>query len=78
MARAVADTRRGPSCDPGNRDRGRVPGAAPRGAGEHAHAPVGRPAVEQVWGARTLPVRLLVRGPDRPAPGPVELSVMRV
>ncbi|MEV6727203.1 hypothetical protein [Streptomyces sp. NPDC051364] len=51
---------------------------APRGAGEHAHAPVGRPAVEQVWGARTLPVRLLVRGPDRPAPGPVELSVMRV
>ncbi|MFE6842264.1 hypothetical protein [Streptomyces sp. NPDC057686] len=50
----------------------------PRGAGEHAHAPVGRPAVEQVWGSRTPPVRVLVRGPDQPAPGPVELSVMRV
>ncbi|MFF3860300.1 hypothetical protein [Streptomyces sp. NPDC002209] len=78
MARAVADTDRGPSCDPGTRDRGRAPGVPPRGAGEHAHAPVGRPAVEQVWGSRTPPVRVLVRGPDQPAPGPVELSVMRV
>ncbi|TDU77347.1 hypothetical protein EDD91_4093 [Streptomyces sp. KS 21] len=78
VAHAVADTGRGPSCDPGARDRGRAPGVAPRGAGEHAHSPVGRPAVEQVWGARTPPVRVLVRGPDQPAPGPVELSVMRV
>ncbi|MFD7839364.1 hypothetical protein [Streptomyces sp. NPDC059761] len=75
---SVASAERGPSCDPGSRDHGRAPGVPPRGAGEHAHAPVGRPAVEQAWADRAPPVRVLVRGPDQPAPGPVELSVMRV
>ncbi|MCC0097280.1 hypothetical protein K7B10_21315 [Streptomyces flavotricini] len=76
--RAVASADRGPACDPGTRDHGQAPGVPPRGAGEHAHAPVARPAVEQAWADRTAPVRVLVRGPDQPAPGPVELSVMRV
>ncbi|MFI5668070.1 hypothetical protein [Streptomyces sp. NPDC051704] len=75
---AVAAADRGPSCDPGTRDHGQAPGVPPRGAGEHAHAPVGRPAVEQAWADRVAPVRALARGPDQPAPGPVELSVMRV
>ncbi|WP_234318310.1 hypothetical protein [Streptomyces sp. NRRL S-244] len=75
---AAAAAGRGPSCDPGTRDHGQAPGVPPRGAGEHAHAPVGRPAVEQAWADRAPPVRVLVRGPDQPAPGPVELSVMRV
>ncbi|MFK0218456.1 hypothetical protein ACIQWN_09705 [Streptomyces vinaceus] len=74
----MASTERGPSCDPGTRDHGQAPGVPPRGAGEHAHAPVGRPAGDQVWADRTPAVRVLVRGPDHPAPGPVELSVMRV
>ncbi|MFF4099727.1 hypothetical protein [Streptomyces sp. NPDC001903] len=77
-AHAAASADRGPSCDPGTRDHGQAPGVPPRGAGEHAHAPVGRPAVEQVWADRVAPVPVLVRGPDQPAPGPVELSVMRV
>ncbi|MBT2403465.1 MULTISPECIES: hypothetical protein [unclassified Streptomyces] len=50
----------------------------PRGGGEQAHVPVGRTAAEQAGGGWTLPARVLVRGPDQPAPGPVELSVMRV
>ncbi|MFE2553259.1 hypothetical protein ACFXGI_32655 [Streptomyces sp. NPDC059355] len=75
---AVAAGDRGPSCDPGTRDHGQAPGVPPRGGGEHAHAPVGRPAVEQAWADRVAPVRVLARGPDQPAPGPVELSVMRV
>lgn len=75
---AVASADRGPSCDPGTRDHGQAPGVPPRGAGEHAHAPVGRTAVEQAWADRVAQVRVLVRGPDQPAPGPVELSVMRV
>ncbi len=75
---AVASADRGPSCDPGARDHGQAPGVPPRGAGEHAHAPVGRTAVEQAWADRVAQVRVLVRGPDQPAPGPVELSVMRV
>ncbi|MER6777488.1 MULTISPECIES: hypothetical protein [unclassified Streptomyces] len=76
--RAVASADRGPACDPGTRDHGQAPGVPPRGTGEHAHALVARPAVEQAWADRTAPVRVLVRGPDQPAPGPVELSVMRV
>ncbi|MFF4848457.1 hypothetical protein [Streptomyces sp. NPDC001194] len=75
---AAASADRGPSCDPGTRDHGQAPGVPPRSGGEHAHAPVGRPAVEQAWADRVAPVRVLVRGPDQPAPGPVELSVMRV
>ncbi|MFE2146601.1 hypothetical protein ACFXA3_33585 [Streptomyces sp. NPDC059456] len=46
--------------------------------GEHGHVPAGRPAVEQLWDDRTPPARVRARGPDRVAPGPVELSVMRV
>ncbi|MFK0233831.1 hypothetical protein [Streptomyces vinaceus] len=78
VAHAVASAERGPSCDPGTRDRGQAPGVPPRGAGEHAHAPVGRAAGDQVWADRTPAAPVLVRGPDQPAPGPVELSVMRV
>uniref|UniRef100_A0AAU2JT50 Uncharacterized protein n=1 Tax=Streptomyces sp. NBC_00049 TaxID=2903617 RepID=A0AAU2JT50_9ACTN len=68
----------GPSCDPAAPDRGAVPVAPPRGGYDHAQVPVGRPAPEGVRPHGTMPVRVLVRGPDRPAPGPVELSVMRV
>ncbi|KMO97238.1 hypothetical protein [Streptomyces roseus] len=78
MALAVASAGQGPSCDPGTRDHGQAPGVPPRGAGEHAHAPLGRPAAEQLWADRTPVARVLVRGPDQAGPGPVELSVMRV
>ncbi|MER5777203.1 hypothetical protein ABT144_23485 [Streptomyces sp. NPDC002039] len=67
----------GPSCSPGG-DHGRVPAVPPRcGDPQHA-APAARIAAEQPAAWRTTPVRVLVRGPDRTTPGPVELSVLRV
>ncbi|MFJ9546394.1 hypothetical protein [Streptomyces erythrochromogenes] len=67
----------GPSCAPAPPDRGGTP-AAPTRAGDHAQVPPGRPVPAAVRPYAAPPVRVLVRGPDRPAPGPVELSVMRV
>ncbi|MGP3687512.1 hypothetical protein ACTVZO_22915 [Streptomyces sp. IBSNAI002] len=70
----------GPSCAPGPGDHGRPPAVPPR-AGDPAHgqAPAaGRLSADQAGDCRAIPVRILVRGPDQPAPGPVELSVMRV
>ncbi|MBT2543522.1 hypothetical protein J7E99_23205 [Streptomyces sp. ISL-44] len=68
----------GPSCAPGTGDHGRPPAVPPR-AGDHAHVPAaGRLSADRAWDGRAIPVRDLVRGPDQPAPGPVELSVMRV
>ncbi|MGR4881813.1 hypothetical protein ACIPUC_20785 [Streptomyces sp. LARHCF249] len=79
-ARAVAYEGGGPSCAPGTGDRGRPPAVPPR-AGDpgHAHVPAaGRLAADRAWDGRAIPVRVLVRGPEQPPPGPVELSVMRV
>ncbi|MCX5196452.1 hypothetical protein OOK31_21585 [Streptomyces sp. NBC_00249] len=69
---------RGPVCDPGGAGHGPAPLLPPRAGQDHAQLPAARAGagVERPQGAR--PVRVLVRGPDRPAPGPVELSVMRV
>ncbi|GHI88434.1 hypothetical protein Sxan_57980 [Streptomyces xanthophaeus] len=68
----------GPSCAPAAPDRDGPPAVPPRTGGEHAQLPPARPAPEGVRPQGTAPVRVLVRGPDRPAPGPVELSVLRV
>ncbi|MFF4318688.1 hypothetical protein [Streptomyces sp. NPDC001568] len=69
---------RGPSCAPGSPDTGRTPAVPPRAGQDHAPLPAARPAPEVGRPHGTMPVRGPVRGPDRPAPGPVELSVMRV
>ncbi|MFF3019610.1 hypothetical protein [Streptomyces sp. NPDC057939] len=69
---------RGPSCAPGAPDTGRTPAVPPRAGQDHAPLPAARPAPEEGRPHGTMPVRGPVRGPDRPAPGPVELSVMRV
>ncbi|MFF4432520.1 hypothetical protein ACFYZ4_25575 [Streptomyces sp. NPDC001513] len=67
-----------PACSPGVPDHGGLPAAPARAGGEHAHVPPARPVPEGARPYAAMPVRVLVRGPDRPAPGPVELSVMRV
>ncbi|MEU9255828.1 hypothetical protein AB0D66_28790 [Streptomyces sp. NPDC048270] len=79
-AHAVAYAGGGPSCAPGPGDHGRPPAVPPRAADpSHAHVPAaGRLAADRAWDCRAIPVRILVRGPDQPAPGPLELSVMRV
>ncbi|MEU7604955.1 hypothetical protein [Streptomyces sp. NPDC041003] len=68
----------GPACAPGAADHGGLPAVPARAGGEHAHVPPARPLPEGARPYAAMPVRVLVRGPDRPAPGPVELSVMRV
>ncbi|MER5571405.1 hypothetical protein ABT083_35295, partial [Streptomyces goshikiensis] len=68
----------GPACGPGGAEDGIPPAAPPRASAEHAHTPLARAVVEPDGGGRALPARVPVRGPDQPAPGPVELSVMRV
>ncbi|MFJ9595262.1 hypothetical protein ACIRS3_21185 [Streptomyces virginiae] len=67
----------GPSCAPASPDRGGTPAAPPR-AGDHAQVPPGRPVPAAARPYADPPARVRVRGPDRSAPGPVELSVMRV
>ncbi|MEU9142312.1 hypothetical protein [Streptomyces sp. NPDC048349] len=79
-AHAVAREDGGPSCAPGPGDHGRPPAVPPR-TGDPAHAPLpaaGRLGADPARNGAALPVRVLVRAPDQPAPGPVELSVMRV
>lgn len=80
LAHAVAYEGGGPSCAPGTGDHGRPPAVPPRAGDQtHAHVPAaGRLAADRAWDGRAVPVRVLVPGPDQPAPGPVELSVMRV
>ncbi len=68
----------GPACGPGAPDRGGLPAVPARAQGEHGQVPAGRPVPEEARPHGAMPVRILVRGPDRPAPGPLELSVMRV
>ncbi|MFE3553690.1 hypothetical protein ACFXKW_02285 [Streptomyces sp. NPDC059193] len=80
LVHAAAYEGGGPSCAPGTGDHGRPPAVPPR-AGDPAHGQVpaaGRLSADRAWDCRAIPVRILVRGPDQPAPGPVELSVMRV
>ncbi|MEW2583099.1 hypothetical protein [Streptomyces virginiae] len=67
----------GPSCAPASPDRGGAPAAPPR-TGDHAQVPPGRPVPAAARPYADPPARVRVRGPDRSAPGPVELSVMRV
>ncbi|MFB7172938.1 hypothetical protein ACFCYM_19230 [Streptomyces sp. NPDC056254] len=68
----------GPSCAPAVPDHGGTPAVPARAGGDHAQVPPGRPVPPVARPHAGLPVRAPVRGPDRPAPGPVELSVMRV
>ncbi|MEU9372200.1 hypothetical protein AB0D94_00150 [Streptomyces sp. NPDC048255] len=77
-AAAVFDAGGGPACAPGGPDHGGLPAMPPRAGAEHAQLPPGRAVPEGARPHGNQPVRVLVRGPDRPAPGPVELSVMRV
>ncbi|MFG2876324.1 hypothetical protein ACGFYU_15235 [Streptomyces sp. NPDC048337] len=69
---------KGPACDPTGPDRGGVPGVPVRVGGDHGQLPAGAGVPEGPRAQRAMPVRALVRGPDRAAPGPVELAVMRV
>ncbi|WP_405830886.1 hypothetical protein [Streptomyces sp. NBC_00105] len=78
LAPAVLSGGGGPACAPGAADHGGLPAVPARAGGEHAHVPPARPVPEGARAYAAMPVRVLVRGPDRPAPGPVELSVMRV
>ncbi|MFD6228899.1 hypothetical protein ACFWFZ_18755 [Streptomyces sp. NPDC060232] len=68
----------GPSCAPASPDRGGTPAVPPRAGGDHAQVPPGRPVPAAARPHADPPVRVRVRGPVRAAPGPVELSVMRV
>ncbi|MFE9631536.1 hypothetical protein [Streptomyces sp. NPDC006463] len=74
---AVADDR-GPSCAPGAPDHGGLPAVPPRTGSDHAQVPPARLCPEAARAYGTTPVRILVRGPGGPAPGPVEPSVMRI
>ncbi|WP_328969695.1 hypothetical protein [Streptomyces sp. NBC_00239] len=72
----------GPRCGPGDGGSAeRGPAVPPRGGAGTDHLPA---AVARLlpgappWRPDAGPVRCPVRGPDEPAPGPVELSVMRV
>ncbi|WP_330331641.1 hypothetical protein [Streptomyces sp. NBC_00536] len=78
VALAMAPADRGPSCTPDDPDRGRVPAVPQRASGDHGYPPVARCAAEQDRQAWGTPVRAPARGPDRAAPGPLEMSVMRV
>ncbi|MFD0269671.1 hypothetical protein ACFVGY_24370 [Streptomyces sp. NPDC127106] len=79
---AASDAReRGPRCGPGPAAPDRAP-AVPARAGahlDHALAACARPALPGGAAPCFVPGPPCgARGPDRPAPGPVELSVMRV
>ncbi|MFF5701512.1 hypothetical protein ACFY7H_03255 [Streptomyces sp. NPDC012794] len=69
---------RGPACGPDSPGHGPAPAVPPRPGQDHAAVPPARPAPGGERPDRGECVRVPVRGPDRPAPSPVELSVMRV
>ncbi|MDJ0384264.1 hypothetical protein [Streptomyces sp. G-G2] len=77
---ATAYAGQGPACAPGTGGHEQAPAVPPRAGqgGDHAQVPPGRVPAEREGDAPGRPARVLVRGPDRPAPGPLELSVMRV
>ncbi|MFJ4314349.1 hypothetical protein ACIP46_03550 [Streptomyces lavendulae] len=68
----------GPRCAPDGPERGGVPVVPPRSGCEHAQLPAGGVVPGEARPRGTAPLRVLVRGPDRTPPGPVELSVLRV
>ncbi|MGW6988408.1 hypothetical protein [Streptomyces sp. NPDC054946] len=68
----------GPACAPAAPERGGTPAVPARAWGEHAQVPLGRAAPEETGPPAAVPVRTLVRGPERPAPDRLELCVMRV
>lgn len=68
----------GPRCSPDGPERGGVPAVPPRSGCEHAQLPAGGVVPDEARPRGTAPLRVLVRGPDRTPPGPVELSVLRV
>ncbi|MFF4327806.1 hypothetical protein ACGFY6_27935 [Streptomyces sp. NPDC048387] len=79
VARAAsAGSEPGPACGPGSGRDGVVPVVPSRGGHEHVSVLAARPAPEGVRPYRADCVRVPVRGPGQRAPGPVELSVMRV
>ncbi|MFF2194934.1 hypothetical protein [Streptomyces sp. NPDC058157] len=69
---------RGPVCAPGSGGAGTEPAVPARAGHEHGSLLVARAVPEGVRPYRAECVRVPVRGPDRRAPGPVELNVMRV
>ncbi|MFB0630786.1 hypothetical protein [Streptomyces sp. AB3(2024)] len=77
-AAAAGPREQGPRCAPDAPDHGGVPAVPPRTGCEHAQLPAAGVVPEGARPRGTAPLRVLVRGPDRPAPGPVELSVLRV
>ncbi|MFJ1866784.1 hypothetical protein ACIOD1_19405 [Streptomyces sp. NPDC088097] len=69
----------GPACRPGG--SGQEPGAPAlptRPGADHAQLTAARPAPGGERPRGGEPARAPVRGPDRPTPGPVELSILRV
>ncbi|WP_424212604.1 hypothetical protein ACN20G_11240 [Streptomyces sp. BI20] len=67
-----------PGCDPVEHTPGRPPTAPPRAGDHHVPPlPVRLPGDRCEQGPGPRP-GALVRGPDRPAPSPVDLSVLRV
>ncbi|GAA0296596.1 hypothetical protein GCM10010302_39120 [Streptomyces polychromogenes] len=69
---------RGPVCAPDSGGPAPAPAVPPRAGQEHGSVPVARTVPEGVRPYRAECVRVPVRGPDQRAPGPVELSVLRV
>ncbi|MFE2155022.1 hypothetical protein ACFXAO_33840 [Streptomyces lavendulae] len=77
-AAAAGAQEQGPRCSPDGPERGGVPVVPPRSGCEHAQLPAGGVVPGEARPRGTAPLRVLVRGPDRAPPGPVELSVLRV
>lgn len=77
-AAAAGPQEQGPRCAPDAPEHGGVPAVPPRTGCEHAQLPAGGVVPGEARPRGTAPLRVLVRGPDRTAPGPVELSVLRV
>ncbi|MGW7192723.1 hypothetical protein, partial [Streptomyces sp. NPDC054838] len=71
-ATAVAYEGHGPACSPGAGDHGQAPAVPPRDGRDHACAPAVRLPAGPDPVARAVPAGVRVRGPDRPAPGPLE------
>ncbi|CAM5235988.1 hypothetical protein [Streptomyces avidinii] len=68
----------GPACAPAAPERGGTPAVPARAWGEHAQVPPARAAPEETGPTAARPARILVRGPDRPAPDRLELCVLRI
>ncbi|MCY0924932.1 hypothetical protein OTB20_01635 [Streptomyces sp. H27-H1] len=76
--RAYTD-RPGPACAPRDPGQGGAPALPARAGADQAQPSAAAEAPAGVPGrSHAIPVRVLVRGPARSAPSPLELSVMRV